>query len=114
MKYKLKIDYIPREKSTQDFLKDGILRKGEVIEVVGYSEPVGEVVCFYMKGIQINIPLQTFLLVTEEYVEPQKRKTCPTCKHKEKCEELTKEWGIFLLGDTCMRYEESTEEEPND
>lgn len=87
-------------------MKEKMIRKGEVVDVVGYSEPVGEVVCFYMKGIQVNIPLQSFLLITEEYYEPQKRKTCPTCKHQKECMARTKESCIFLLGDFCARYEE--------
>lgn len=106
MKYRFKIDYIPKDEMVQQLLKDKMIRKGEVVDVVGYSEPVGEVVCFYMKGIQVNIPLQSFLLITEEYYEPQKRKTCPTCKHQKECMARTKESCIFLLGDFCAMWEE--------
>ena len=104
MKYKLKIDYIPKDEEVT--VLEPLIRKGEVLDVVGYSEPIQSVVCYYKKGIQVNIPLQVFLLIAEEYYEPQKRKTCPTCKHRQECMERTKELNILLLGDFCARYEE--------
>ena len=112
MKYKFKIQYtcgcFPTENKT--------IEKDEVVEVVRFREAGSDkfVSCLNEEGYFFVISLDVLKFCAEEYYEPQKRKTCPTCKHKEKCEELTKDWGIFLLGDTCARYEESTKEEPND
>lgn len=58
--------------------------------------------------------IERYVKDTKEEQPTQKRKICPTCKHKQQCIENAKKSGIILLGDTCMRYEESTEEEPND
>jgi len=105
-KYKFKIDYIPKDEIVQQLLKDKMIRKGEVVEVVGYSEPVQSVVCYYMSGIQINIPLQSFLLITEEYYEPRKLPVCSKCKHYKKCKEYQEKCNFLVIGDFCARYEE--------
>ena len=108
MKYRFKIDYIPKDEEVQQLLKDKMIRKGEVIEVVGYSEPAEAVVCYYMGGIQVNIPLQAFLLVAEECYEPTPIHLCVKCKHYKKCKKI---FGRGLINSgfyTCARYEENT------
>lgn len=104
MKYKLKIDYIPKDEEVT--VLEPLIRKGEVLDVVGYSEPIQSVVCYYKKGIQVNIPLQVFLLIAEEYQEPRKPKVCVRCIHYEQCAEL----GLLLhFGYSCDQYEEIKE-----
>lgn len=105
-KYKFKIDYIPDE-NVRVLVK--MIRKGEIIEVVGYSEPIQSVVCYYKGGIQVNIPLQTFLFITEEYHEPIKHKDCLRCKHYKPCMKYQRKNNILNFGDFCARYEEIEE-----
>lgn len=110
-KYKLKIDYIPKDEDVRVLVK--MIRKDEIIEVVGYSEPIQSVVCYYKGGIQVNIPLQTFLFITEEYHELPKRKICHLCKHYEKCLAVIGDSLVFAIGDFCARFEEIESREEN-
>lgn len=107
MKYRFKIDYIPKEGEEVRVLEP-LIRKGEVLDVVGYSEPIQSVVCYYKKGIQVNIPLQVFLLIAEEYQEPRKPKVCVRCKRFKKCKQSTMNTRTWLnsgLG-SCAIFEE--------
>ena len=108
MKYRLKIDYRPTVVEVNNKIK-----KDVIIEVTGCHE-VGDIIYCHCKselnGAEFVISLDCLKFCAEEYYEPQKRKTCPTCKHQKECMERAKKLGIFLLGDFCARYEKATTE----
>lgn len=102
MKYKLKVALsFPAHEGKN------LIPKEKVFEVFMVKE-VRDKVIVYCKTEDENweMYLETLQFFAEEYYEPQKRKTCPTCKHQIECMERTKESNILLLGDFCARYEE--------
>lgn len=84
------------------------IEEGEIVEIIRFRESAGEkfVDCLRSNEKHFRISLEALKFCAEEYYEPQKRKTCPTCKHQKECMARTKESCIFLLGDFCARYEE--------
>jgi len=105
MKYKLRVDLsFPTYKETE------IILKGTIFEVFMVKEVGDKIIC-YCKTENENwqMYLDTLNFFAEEYVEPQKRKTCSTCKFRLQCYERANKTGLFFIGDTCMRYEELQE-----
>ena len=105
MKYKMKVDLsFPAHENKETILK------GEVFEVFMIKEFRDKVIVYCITEKQYwKMYLETLQLFAEEYYEPQERKTCPTCKHRQECMIRVKEAGILFLGDFCARYEKLQE-----
>lgn len=102
MKYRLRVDL-----SFHAHEGKKLIPKGKVFEVFMVKE-VKDKIIVYCKTEDENwkMYLETLQLFAEEYYEPQKRKTCPTCKHQAECMARIKEAGIMSLGDFCAMWEE--------